>query len=35
MTPRVPEHGKIGYAVALLLGVPLPVLLLVFLFSRA
>jgi hypothetical protein len=35
MTPRVPEHGKVGYAVAWLLGVPLPVLLLVYLFTHA
>jgi hypothetical protein len=35
MTPRIPEQGKIGYALAWLLGIPIPVLLLVFLFTRA
>jgi hypothetical protein len=29
-----PESGKIGYAVAWLLGIPLPILLIVYLFSR-
>lgn len=31
---RNPESGKIGYAVAWLLGVPLPILLIVYLISR-
>jgi hypothetical protein len=35
MTSRAQEQGKVGYAVAWLLGIPLPVLLLVYLFSRA
>jgi hypothetical protein len=34
MTPRAQEQGKVGYALAWLLGIPLPVLLLVYLFSR-
>jgi hypothetical protein len=29
-----PESGKVGYAVAWLLGVPLPILLIVYLISR-
>jgi hypothetical protein len=29
-----PQSGKVGYAVAWLLGVPLPILLIVYLFSR-
>jgi hypothetical protein len=34
-TPQTnPESGKIGYAVAWLLGVPLPILLIVYLISR-
>jgi hypothetical protein len=35
MTPNAREQGKVGYALAWLLGIPLPVLLLVYLFSRA
>ena len=34
MTPRTPEQGKVGYALAWLLGIPLPVLLIVYLFSH-
>ena len=33
-TPPNPESGKVGYAVAWLLGIPLPILLLVYLVSR-
>jgi hypothetical protein len=34
-TPQTnPESGKIGYALAWLLGVPLPILLIVYLISR-
>lgn len=29
-----PESGKVGYAVAWLLGIPLPILLVVYLISR-
>jgi hypothetical protein len=29
-----PESGKVGYAIAWLLGIPLPILLLVYLVSR-
>jgi hypothetical protein len=29
-----PESGKVGYALAWLLGVPLPILLVVYLISR-
>ena len=32
--PRAPEGGKVGYAIAWLLGVPLPILLIVYLISR-
>lgn len=32
--PREPEAGKAGYAIAWLLGVPLPILLIVYLISR-
>ncbi len=32
--PRNPESGKAGYAIAWLLGVPLPILLIVYLISR-
>jgi hypothetical protein len=32
--PRDPESGKAGYAIAWLLGVPLPILLIVYLISR-
>jgi hypothetical protein len=31
----VSEQGKIGWALAWLLGVPLPLLLIIYLFSRA
>jgi hypothetical protein len=34
LNPRNPESGKIGYAVAWLLGIPLPILLIVYLISR-
>ncbi|HTJ42617.1 MAG TPA: hypothetical protein VL463_11015 [Kofleriaceae bacterium] len=33
-TVRTPEGGKVGYAIAWLLGVPLPILLIVYLISR-
>jgi len=29
-----PESGKVGYALAWLLGIPLPILAIVYLFSR-
>lgn len=29
-----PESGKVGYAIAWLLGIPLPILLIVYLVSR-
>ena len=31
---RDPQSGKAGYALAWLLGIPLPLLLIVYLFSR-
>jgi hypothetical protein len=34
LTRRNPESGKIGYAIAWLLGIPLPILLIVYLISR-
>ncbi len=35
MTPNAdPQSGKVGYALAWLLGVPLPILLIVYLISR-
>ncbi len=34
LTPRDPQNGKAGYALAWLLGIPLPLLLIVYLFSR-
>jgi hypothetical protein len=34
LAPRKPEQGKAGYALAWLLGVPLPILLVVYLISR-
>jgi hypothetical protein len=34
MNIRNPESGKAGYALAWLLGVPLPILAIVYLFSR-
>jgi hypothetical protein len=34
MTPRTSEQGKVGYAIAWLLGIPLPVLLLVYVFTH-
>lgn len=35
LTKRDPQQGKAGYALAWLLGVPLPLLLVIYLFSRA
>lgn len=35
LAPRDPQSGKAGYALAWLLGIPLPLLLIVYLFSRA
>jgi hypothetical protein len=36
MEPELnPQSGKVGYALAWLLGVPLPLLLIIYLFSRA
>lgn len=32
--PKNKEQGKVGYALAWLLGVPIPILLAVYLFSR-
>jgi len=32
---RLSEQGKIGWALAWLLGVPIPVLLVIYLFTRA
>jgi hypothetical protein len=32
--PSNPESGKVGYALAWLLGVPIPILLIVYLVSR-
>jgi len=34
LIPRDPQQGKVGYALAWLLGIPLPLLLIVYLFSR-
>ena len=34
LIPRDPQSGKAGYALAWLLGIPLPLLLIVYLFSR-
>lgn len=34
LTVRNPQSGKAGYALAWLLGVPLPILLIVYLISR-
>lgn len=34
MNERNPQEGKAGYALAWLLGVPIPVLLIVYLISR-
>jgi hypothetical protein len=35
LATRNPQQGKAGYALAWLLGVPLPLLLVIYLFSRA
>jgi hypothetical protein len=34
LAPRARERGKVGYALAWILGVPLPILLVVYLISR-
>lgn len=34
LVKKNPESGKVGYAIAWLLGVPLPILLIVYLISR-
>ncbi len=35
LTTRNPQHGKAGYALAWLLGVPIPLLIVIYLFTRA
>jgi hypothetical protein len=35
MNEMKPESGKVGWALAWLLGIPLPVLLVAYLFTRA
>jgi hypothetical protein len=34
LTKKAPQSGKVGYALAWLLGVPIPILLIVYLISR-